>query len=45
MGALYAETFSDKIRCEKNLPFDSDIDRVHRAVELIDRYGSLPIEI
>ena len=28
-----------------NVPFDGDIDRVHRAVELIDRYGSLPIEI
>jgi uroporphyrinogen-III decarboxylase len=28
-----------------NVPFDGDIDRVHRAVELIDKYGSLPIEI
>ena len=28
-----------------NLPFDGDIDRVGRVVELIDKYGSLPIEI
>jgi len=28
-----------------NLPFDSDINRVGRVVELIDKYGSLPIEI
>jgi hypothetical protein len=28
-----------------NLPFDGDINRVGRVVELIDRYGTLPIEI
>jgi len=28
-----------------NLPFDGYIDRVHRVVELIDKYGTLPIEI
>jgi len=28
-----------------NLPFDGYIDRVHRVVELIDEYGTLPIEI
>jgi hypothetical protein len=28
-----------------NLPFDGDINRVGRVVELIDRYGKLPIEI
>jgi hypothetical protein len=28
-----------------NLPFDGDINRVGRVVELIDKYGSLPIEI
>ena len=28
-----------------NLPFDGDINRVGRVVELIDQYGSLPIEI
>ena len=27
-----------------NLPFDGDIDRVGRVVELIDKYGRLPIE-
>ena len=28
-----------------NLPFDADINRVGRVVELIDQYGSMPIEI
>jgi len=28
-----------------NLPFDCDIDRVGRVVELIDKYGTLPIKI
>lgn len=28
-----------------NLPFDGDINRVGRVVELIDKYGSLPIEV
>jgi uroporphyrinogen-III decarboxylase len=28
-----------------NLPFDGDINRVRRVVELIDRYGTLPIEV
>ena len=28
-----------------NLPFEGDIDRVGRVVELIDKYGNLPIEI
>jgi len=28
-----------------NLPFDGDIERVGRAVELIEEYGKLPIEI
>jgi len=28
-----------------NLPFDGDINRVGRVVELIDKYGKLPIEI
>jgi len=28
-----------------NLPFDGNIDRVGRVVELIDKYGKLPIEI
>ncbi len=28
-----------------NVPFDGDIDRVRRVVELIDKYGSLPIEV
>jgi uroporphyrinogen-III decarboxylase len=28
-----------------NVPFDGDIDRVQRVVELIDKYGSLPIEV
>lgn len=28
-----------------NLPFDADINRVRRVVELIDKYGRLPIEI
>jgi len=28
-----------------NLPFDGDIKRVGRVVELIDKYGSLPIEV
>jgi len=27
-----------------NLPFDGDINRVRRVVELIDKYGRLPIE-
>ena len=27
-----------------NLPFDGDLNRVRRVVELIDRYGTLPIE-
>jgi uroporphyrinogen-III decarboxylase len=27
-----------------NLPFDGDIERVGRVVELIDKYGSLPIQ-
>lgn len=27
-----------------NLPFDSDINRVRRVVELIDRYGKLPAQ-
>jgi uroporphyrinogen-III decarboxylase len=28
-----------------NVPFDGDIERVGRVVELIDKYGSLPISI
>ena len=28
-----------------NFPVDGDINRVRRVVELIDKYGSLPIEI
>jgi len=28
-----------------NLPFDGDINRVRRVVELIDQYGKLPIEV
>ena len=28
-----------------NVPFDGDINRVGRVVELIDKYGTLPIEI
>jgi len=28
-----------------NLPFDGDLNRVRRVVELIDRYGTLPIEV
>ncbi len=28
-----------------NLPFDGDINRVRRVVELIDEYGNLPVEI
>ena len=28
-----------------NLPFDADINRVGRVVELIDKYGRLPIEV
>ena len=28
-----------------NFPIDGDIDRIHRVVELIDKYGTLPIEI
>jgi len=28
-----------------NLPFDGIIERVGRIVELIDKYGSLPISI
>ena len=28
-----------------NFPVDGDIERVRRVVELIDRYGSLPISI
>jgi len=28
-----------------NLPFDGDINRVRRVVELIEKYGRLPIEV
>jgi len=28
-----------------NLPFDGDINRVRRVVELIDQYGKLPLEV
>ena len=28
-----------------NVPFDGDINRVRRVVELIDKYGGLPIEV
>ena len=28
-----------------NVPFDGKIERVRRVVELIDKYGTLPIEI
>ena len=28
-----------------NVPFDGDINRVRRVVELIDQYGKLPIEV
>jgi uroporphyrinogen-III decarboxylase len=28
-----------------NVPFDGDIERVRRVVELVDKYGKLPIEV
>jgi hypothetical protein len=28
-----------------NLPFDGDIERVGRIVELIDKYGRLPLSV
>jgi hypothetical protein len=28
-----------------NLPFDGSIDRVRRVAELIDQYGTLPVEV